>query len=58
VLRICLLSSTIQTIWKNRDKIIGGFEEKGLREKKDFDRLNEVMSMGRCLSGLSKGEVV
>ena len=51
-----LVTSTIQTIWKNRTKVISACEQNGLRIN-DFESLNEVMSMRHCLSGLSKREV-
>jgi hypothetical protein len=41
----------IQTIWKNRNKIISAFERNG--SKNDYERLNEVMLMKRCLSRLN-----
>jgi len=46
-----LVNSTVQKIWKNRTRIISAFEGRN-REYSDFESLNEVKSIRRCLSSL------
>jgi len=50
-----LINSKNQTIWKNRTNIMSAFEQNKLR--KNFESLNKVTSIKRCLSALSKRDV-
>jgi transposase-like protein len=43
-----LVNSTIQTIWRNRDKIVSAFEKKIDHKLNDYGSQNGVMWMKRC----------
>jgi len=51
-----LINSMIQTIWKNRTKIISAFEWNGSRIKR-FQMPEKVASIRHQLSGVSKRQV-
>ena len=51
-----LVNSTVQRIWKDNTKMNSTVEQNGSRIS-DFESLNDVTLMKRCLSGLSKTEV-